>query len=782
MRTLASIYTRRISVICVGTALLAGVAYVCFEPPPADNNIEQNKSKSQTGFTFSYARPQEEGEEHPDPVKEATTVHKLLQAAENGDTAILLQELAAGADINLESRTHDTPLLLATRNSHVECLKILLERGADTEARDNRGETALHLAAREGKAELLELLLQHKADIQARADHKTALHLAAQGNHLACIRSLLKAGSAHNATTQQGETPLFITADKGYSDCLQELIKAGADVNQANGKGTAPLIAALKSDHRDCVQKLLTAGASPDTTTPEQCPALLWAVNANQSYCADLLLQAGASPDITREDGSTALHIAAKQEYTECLQVLLAHGADCTLKDKNGNTPIDLLPPNGEQTNHQLLATAGLKKMGITPGDDKLMAQAAAEGNRSLLALMLAANESPTSRQAALAQAVIAGQTECLALLLAHGTNPNFHHSDGATPLHLAATNGHIACVQALLHANAAILATNADKKTAGEVAAANGQKECADVLTAAEDLAVNKKIQPHNYGSQLVKAARDNNISLLRQLLKVGTDLKDNPALAEAARKKREGSVHMLLLAGADPNTCGEDGKPAIELAAMAGSARCLRSLIEAGAELHSKNSPTSTLYTATLHGHLECVLLLLDKGLSPNETDERGRSLMQVAIEKNQPKIMMALIQKGADIEPSLLHAAAQSGNASCLKIIIDSGVRVDTLNEENETALAIAAEHGQAACITMLLKSGAFVNAKNKSGRTALHIAARHGHTDAVSALLKGYANINARDVANNTPLNYAQQHGHKECVKLLLNEEKSRNTGY
>jgi serine/threonine-protein phosphatase 6 regulatory ankyrin repeat subunit B len=66
------------------------------------------------------------------------------------------------------------------------------------------------------------------------------------------------------------------------------------------------------------------------------------------------------------------------------------------------------------------------------------------------------------------------------------------------------------------------------------------------------------------------------------------------------------------------------------------------------------------SLMVTPTLHGlfqaidedHYELVILLIQNGISPNITDNQGRSALMRAIEKEQFRTVCFLIRNGADI----------------------------------------------------------------------------------------------------------------------------------
>lgn len=121
------------------------------------------------------------------------------------------------------------------------------------------------------------------------------------------------------------------------------------------------------------------------------------------------------------------------------------------------------------------------------------------------------------------------------------------------------------------------------------------------------------------------------------------------------------------------------------------------------------------------------------------------------------------------------SRLHAAAARGLLSemrgCLEA--DDGRAVHATAEDGTTALHAAAATGHAAAVTLLLDAGADPQATGRNGATPLHLAAAMGHAAAVAALLRGGATLvdAAHAFAHCTALHFAAEMGHVGVVRLL-----------
>jgi ankyrin repeat protein len=104
----------------------------------------------------------------------------LMKAATTSDLQLLKILLDAGADPNLATDDHTTPLMMAAGlNWHdisslgsdkdsLTAIQILMDRGADVNAFNDEGLTALHGAAQRGSIAVVQFLLDHGAVLKAK--------------------------------------------------------------------------------------------------------------------------------------------------------------------------------------------------------------------------------------------------------------------------------------------------------------------------------------------------------------------------------------------------------------------------------------------------------------------------------------------------------------------------------------------------------------------------------------------------------------------------------------
>ncbi|TGZ68374.1 hypothetical protein CRM22_004286 [Opisthorchis felineus] len=87
--------------------------------------------------------------------------------------------------------------------------------------------------------------------------------------------------------------------------------------------------------------------------------------------------------------------------------------------------------------------------------------------------------------------------------------------------------------------------------------------------------------------------------------------------------------------------------------------------------------------------------------------------------------------------------IHIASQ-GKASILKMLLDAGCQVDSLDAHGNTAIHHAAMSGHADNVLMLLDAGAMVDPCNQNNWTPLHNAAYWNHASVSKVLLSRGAN--------------------------------------
>ena len=84
----------------------------------------------------------------------------------------------------------------------------------------------------------------------------------------------------------------------------------------------------------------------------------------------------------------------------------------------------------------------------------------------------------------------------------------------------------------------------------------------------------------------------------------------------------------------------------------------------------------------------------------------------------------------------------------------------------NNAGDTPLHAAVQHNQHEQIKILLEYGAEINSINNTNHTPLHLAVIHNNSAIVKLLIKNNADFTCKDLYNQTPISI-------ECQKILSN---------
>lgn len=163
---------------------------------------------------------------------------------------------------------------------------------------------------------------------------------------------------------------------------------------------------AVAGDDVELAEALAATGADPDFPTVFGLTPLMRAVNRNLVEMAEVLIAAGADLHATDQEGLSPVHVAAQADAAESLVLLARAGADLEHTSRNGMAPIHHAAATGS-----IRALRALVDLGVSP-------------------------EMPS-----------------MAVTQGHG----YPRDLGATPLGIAAREGHALAVATLLELGAAV-------------------------------------------------------------------------------------------------------------------------------------------------------------------------------------------------------------------------------------------------------------------------------------------------------------------------------------
>jgi ankyrin repeat protein len=231
--------------------------------------------------------------------------------------------------------------------------------------------------------------------------------------------------------------------------------------------------------------------------------------------------------------------------------------------------------------------------------------------------------------------------------------------------------------------------------------------------------------------------------------------------ALRLAAQSGDVAKLRALARSGADVNSVsGYDGATLLLVAVLAGQARAIPVLAEAGARVDEKTPRGRPLVVALQMGRVEVVRALLAAGADPNPHPSEPAPL-RMAVDSGDIETVRAVLDAGAPASSAgVLTAASYTGLIPIAKQLLSKGANLEGEDEVGATPLIAAARHGHDDMLDFLLASGAKVDGRSRHGTTALHAAALNAQLGATERLLRAGASANAKSRDGMTPLHFTR----------------------
>jgi ankyrin repeat protein len=419
-------------------------------------------------------------------------------------------------------------------------------------------------------------------------------------------------------------------------------------------------------------------------------------------------------------------------------------------------------------------------------------------------------------------------------LLLNAGADANAANDFRMTPLSQACTNGNYAFVRTLLKSGANPNTAIATGETPLMTCARSGSVDAVKILVE-YGAAVNAK-EPKENQTALMWAAAERHPDVVKALIDAHADLKANTkqgftAIHFAAREGDVESIKELLAAGVDVNIQTQAEGAANRVTNFLGIAKTTGAL------------GYTPLLVATVQGHVDTALWLLDHGADPNN-EAAGLTPLHWAstewesftanpvygfegpmsgIPDRQAKLRLvkALLAHGANVNlrmtkpqpnfaggyldangatPVLL--AASANDLEMIHILLDAGADPKILTATNASAIMAAAglnhsigedtvtEAQATETVNLLLKLGVDPKGETTFGENALFGPGYRGWNKLLAQLIDLGVNVNAVSKAGVTPYLAANGQGdrlggvlyNKEGAELLLKHGADPKLGH
>ena len=269
-----------------------------------------------------------------------------------------------------------------------------------------------------------------------------------------------------------------------------------------------------------------------------------------------------SSPTLKIASGAEqGLHIAAAKGQIAVLQMLIRGGADVNVKDMFGTTPLLQAVHAGQDGCADLLIAAGARLEMRKPGE-----------------AMCSAASTP-------------GSAMLVKRLLRAGIPPDSADYDSRTGLHLAAAEGHLDTVGALVDGGATLGFVDRWGVDALTEAVKNDQAAVVDLLLERGADPNSRDHRGHTVLLYAVFNSADCITPLVANGAKIGKDNEIAEMMCRAASTDDADMLDKLLRAGAPPDACDYDRRTALHLSAAEGKMRSVSLLVKAGATVSFKD-----------------------------------------------------------------------------------------------------------------------------------------------------------------------------------------------
>lgn len=202
-----------------------------------------------------------------------------------------------------------------------------------------------------------------------------------------------------------------------------------------------------------------------------------------------------------------------------------------------------------------------------------------------------------------------------------------------------------------------------------------------------------------------------------------------------------------------------------AVTLAARGGMDEIIPNLIARGAREKDRDH---AMHAAAQYGHASTLRLLLSLGASANEPGENdGFTPLHMAVMERRIEAIKVLLEAGADLEARDHNGKTPLAWGPFAYRKQEKHV-YESLGKPHDTVFV---DPGEAEGIKLLLDAGAKIQTTDSAGDTPLHEAVRLGSLRGVEALVARGAKPNQKNRAGETPLSLAKARKDADILKLL-----------
>jgi ankyrin repeat protein len=525
-----------------------------------------------------------------------------------------------------------------------------------------------------------------------------------------------------------------------------------------------PLHRACSAGNARQLGRYLQAGANINQRDTHGCTPLIIAIK--HGFATNAFQLFDYNPDLNVQDtlGKTALLYAVENDNDCMVLHLLARNADPNRQDVLGDTPLIVAMKRG-------FINVATRIVNAADVDVNL------PDYNGLTALNIAAEQ---------------GQMQMVHALIRRRASVHLATCRKRTPLIAAATNGHVHVVECLIDHAASIDVVDVHGFCAIQYACQNGHADVVRLLVK-EGARVYVR-DPTDRSTLLITAITKGHEDIADFLVTVvkldvnAADCAGRTALYYACKCTTD-TFKLLLDHHASPHVMDRSEKTVLMRAGQVGNVDACRQLLERQVNVNCIDADGNTaLMYACLYGKSEVAALLLDHGASATIADEDHQTpLMQACFLGHEAVVDVLLgrretVDIGIDFRDSLgstaLHRACIRNRRPIVNKLLGAGASPFIADQEGVTPLMLACSFGNDDMMhSMLILRADHVDAEDNNQQTALFYACKLEHDACLDVLLDYNVNVNKADSRGVTPLILASVYGNLSIVTKLVNRGAS-----
>lgn len=384
--------------------------------------------------------------------------------------------------------------------------------------------------------------------------------------------------------------------------------------------------------------------------------SLLWGYEDSVQLVQEYI-KAGADLNARNDEGETVLNRAAFEGNVDMLKVLIAAKADILLPNRKGLSPLHRAAGNGQTQAVQVLIKAGALVEAQNDKGETPLEVAAAAGHRDVIDVLLKADADPfvsdINDKNALHKAAEKGHEDAVKAFLPNKKLLDTKDKNQKTPLHLAVENNHTRIAALLVQAGATIETQDDNGETPLHKAV---KAKNAALIQFFVQGGKGLNVQDKDGNTPLFVAILGGTAPFAEGLIQVGSDVniknnKGNTPIHIAAEKGMTSVVKALMIAEALLEEQNDQGMAPLHLAAKKGHTKIANYFVSSKADITQKTNKGKTALALAVESESKKIVEMLLEEDILDMADEKGKTPLHKAMEKNFLEIGLALINAGAD-----------------------------------------------------------------------------------------------------------------------------------